>query len=200
MDDQKMTGKAMKSSLFGLFRLFTATAFTFCAIDVSAQGQTPANPPKAPSEFWRHVQFGGGVGLGFGSGFTNISLSPSAIYNFNEYVSAGVGLSGSYVKYKDYSPAVDQYQSWLYGGSIIGLFSPISQLQLSVELEQLRVNTTLDTDLYGEVHDDFWSTALFIGAGYRTQNVTIGLRYNLLFDPDTTVYADSWGPFVRVYF
>jgi hypothetical protein len=37
------------------------------------------------------VQFGGGVGLGFGSNYTDISLAPSAIYNFNEYVALGLG-------------------------------------------------------------------------------------------------------------
>jgi hypothetical protein len=36
-----------------------------------------------------NVQFGGGIGLGFGSGFTDISVAPSAIYNFNEYVALG---------------------------------------------------------------------------------------------------------------
>jgi hypothetical protein len=36
------------------------------------------------------VQFGGGVGLGFGSNYTDISLAPSAIYNFNEYVALGL--------------------------------------------------------------------------------------------------------------
>jgi hypothetical protein len=35
------------------------------------------------------VQFGGGVGLGFGSNYTDISFAPSAIYNFNEYVALG---------------------------------------------------------------------------------------------------------------
>jgi hypothetical protein len=35
-------------------------------------------------DFWQNVQFGGGVGLGFGSNYTDISFG-SAIYNFNEY-------------------------------------------------------------------------------------------------------------------
>jgi hypothetical protein len=39
------------------------------------------------------VQFGGGVGLGFGSNYTDISLAPSAIYNFNEYVALGLGVN-----------------------------------------------------------------------------------------------------------
>ncbi|NUY80414.1 hypothetical protein HUK80_05865 [Flavobacterium sp. MAH-1] len=165
-----------------------------------AQDGSWDGPDPYRSEFWSHVQVGSGLGLGFGSGYTDIAIAPSAIYNFNKYIAAGVGLNGNYVRYKDYSLTIDEYRSWIYGGSVIGLFMPIEQLQLSVELEQLRVNSRLETTEFGTVHDDFWNTGLFVGAGYRTQNVTVGLRYNLLYDPDKTVYADSWMPFVRIYF
>jgi hypothetical protein len=49
-----------------------------------------------------NVQFGGGIGLGFGSGFTDISVAPSAIYNFNEYVAFGAGLQYKYLKQRDF--------------------------------------------------------------------------------------------------
>jgi hypothetical protein len=150
-------------------------------------------------------QFGGGLGLSIGSGYTDIMIAPGAIYNFNRYVAAGVGLQGSYVYSKDY------YESYIYGGSLIGLFQPIPQVQLSVELEQLRVNTTYDTTYWYYYNDgpysaqadrteNFWNTALYLGAGYRVQNVTIGVRYNVLFDDDESGYSDGFMPFVRVYF
>src|SRR5690606_21245602 len=65
---------------------------------------------RTKNPFWENVQFGGGLGLGFGSNFTNITVAPSGIYNFNEYFSAGLGLQYSYVKQKGY------YQSNIYGG------------------------------------------------------------------------------------
>lgn len=164
--------------LFG----FNATIF--------AQNTSEVN---TKSNFWDKVQFGGGLGLGFGNGYTNISVAPSGIYNFNEYVSAGLGVQYSYVKDRDF------YQSNLYGGSIIALFNPIQQIQLSTEIEQLRVNTTFET-IYGEDDDDFWNTALFLGAGYRTNNVTFGVRYNVLYKDGDGVYADPFMPFVRIYF
>lgn len=145
------------------------------------------------SNFWSNVQIGGGIGLGIGSGYTNIMVAPSGIYNFNQYISAGLGLQYSYVKNKGY------YQSNIYGGSIIGLFNPIPYLQISTELEQLRVNTNFDTNT-GTVADNFWNTALFLGAGYRTNNVTLGLRYNVLHKDNQGVYVDALMPFVRVYF
>jgi len=89
---------------------------------------------RSSSDFWNKVQFGGGIGLGFGSGYTDISITPSAIYNINEYVSLGLGAKYSYVSQKNY------YNSHLYGGSIIALFNPIREIQLSAELEELRVN------------------------------------------------------------
>lgn len=183
-----------------LQNFFAAIVCCIFAAQMRAQDSTYSQPPRMPSDFWKRVQVGGGLGLGFGNGYTDIAVAPSAIYNFNRYFAAGVGVTGNYVRFRDYSADVDEYRSWIYGGSVIGLFMPIPQIQLSVELEQLRVNSRLETVDFGTVHDDFWNTGLFLGAGYRTQNVTIGLRYNVLFDPDKTVYADSWMPFVRVYF
>lgn len=145
------------------------------------------------SNFMSKVQFGGGLGLNFGSNYTNITVAPSAIYNFNKYVSAGLGLQYSYIKQKDL------YESNMYGGSIVSLFNPIPQIQLSAELEQLRVNNSYE-DYWGGGSNDFWNTALFLGSGFRTNNVTIGARYNVLYDEDKDVYGNAFMPFVRVYF
>lgn len=183
------------SKTFVLTTLLTLTWGIFSQVTAQV-----SDPPPARSDFWNHVRIGGGLGLGFGSGFTDITVAPSAIYEFNQYVSAGIGLSGSYVRYRRYSPEVNEYRSWIYGGSIIGLFHPIPQIQVSLELEQLRVNTTLETVSSGDLKDNFWNTGFFVGAGYRNHNVTIGLRYNILHDPDRTVYGDALMPFVRVYF
>lgn len=150
-----------------------------------------SNSLTSKNQFWDKVQFGGGLGLGIGNGFTNIAVAPSAIYNFNQYVSAGLGLQYSYLKQKNF------YDSHTYGASVIGLVNPIPEIQLSVELEQLRVNVNYQDINYKE---NFWNTGLFLGAGYRAQNVTIGARYNVLFDKDKNVYGDAFMPFVRVYF
>ena len=144
-------------------------------------------------DFWNRVHFGGGLGFGFGSNYTNIALAPSAIYDFNQYISAGIALQGSYVKQKNF------YESYMYGPTFIVLGNPIPQIQLSAELEQLRVNVAYE-DRLGFPNDNFWNTALFLGAGYRTNNITIGARYNVLHDSGNNVYSDALMPFVRVYF
>lgn len=177
-----------KNALHNLTKTLTVIFFLTLNFSISAQ---VATPPKVKSDFWKKVQFGGGIGLGLGSEYTNISLAPSAVYNVNKYFSAGVGVQYSYLKQKNL------YKSNMYGGSIIGLINPIEQVQLSAELEQLRVN--IDYEGLSSGSNDFWNTGLFVGAGYRMENVIIGARYNLLFDKDKGVYGDALIPFVRVF-
>lgn len=38
---------------------------------------------KIKSPFWKNVTYGGGLGLAVGGGFTDVSLAPTAYYNFN---------------------------------------------------------------------------------------------------------------------
>lgn len=158
----------------------------FCFSNTFAQTDTTQR-----NEFWSHVRFGGAIGLNFGNNYTEITLAPSAIYDFNRYFSLGVGLRGSYAQEKNY------YESWIYGGSLIALSTPIDFLQLSVELEQLRYNVTNEYPIAYD--DDFWNTGLYLGAGYFSGNVTVGIRYNVLYNSDK-IYAEPWLPFVRVYF
>ena len=147
---------------------------------------------ETPNPFWEQVQFGGGLGVSFGNGNFSGTLAPSAIYNFNNYVAMGPSLIFSY-------QTDDFFKSTLYGGSWITLVNPIPEVQLSAEIEQLRVHQEIEF-IEGTVTDNFWNTALFAGAGYRTGPVTFGIRYNVLFQDDDRVYASAWNPFVRVFF
>ena len=158
------------------------------AINVNGQ-QNAAAKPK--SEFWNKVQLGGGLGVGVGTGTTNVSIAPTAIYNFNQYVSAGLGIQYNNFKQKDL------FTSNMYGGSVVGLFNPIKEAQFSLEIEQLRVNES-SVGVFSS--RNFWNTGLFLGAGYRMENVTAGVRYNVLFNKDKNVYGDAFMPFIRVYF
>jgi hypothetical protein len=182
----------MKKTLFfsdsKFFLILIAILFNF---SVFAQQSIPTPSPK--SEFWQKVRFGGGLGLNIGNNTTSITVAPSAIYDVNQYVSLGLGVQGSYVSYRD------SYKSYIYGASLIGLINPIEQVQLSLELEQLRVNTTFDSSLSTPARRN-WNTALFLGAGYVANNITIGARYNVLYKQTDNVYGQAFMPFVRVYF
>lgn len=165
--------------------------FSICNVfEITAQ-DTIEN--KLKNDFWEKVQFGGGLGLAFGNGYSNISVAPSGIYNFNEKIALGMGLQYSYVKQNGF------YQSHIYGGSLISLFNPIEKVQLSAEIEQLRVNSSFPSNIQN-IKESFWNTALFLGAGYRTNNITLGLRYNVLHKDKNNVYVDALMPFIRIYF
>ncbi len=60
-----------------------------------------AQNPTAKSDFWSRVRFGGGLGLGFTNGGFNASVSPSAIYQFNNQFAVGTSLNFNYAKYKN---------------------------------------------------------------------------------------------------
>ena len=167
----------------------------FCSTTVFAQENQEFYTPTT-TNFWSDVQIGGALGLGFGSGYTNISVAPSAIKPITEQFSAGLGLQFNYLKSKGF------FESTSYGVNLIGIYSPAPMIQLSAELEQLRVNNRLWTNFGGTntINDNFWNTALFLGAGYNQGNVTIGVRYNVLFKEDNWVYSQAWMPFIRVYF
>jgi hypothetical protein len=176
-------------SSFRVFKIVFCTVLT--GFYLNARAQNTSNPLTTKNDFWQKVQIGGGIGLSIGSGYTDILVAPGAIYNFNPYFAAGLGLQGSYVRAKY------DYEAYIYGGSVIGLFNPVEFMQLSVELEQMRVNRNFAGSINS---DNFWNTGLFLGAGYRSQNVTIGARYNVLYNKNDFVYSDAFMPFIRVYF
>lgn len=179
---KKSATKTVSKSILAILSLL------FCC-GLFAQEQT--NMPTQQNDFWRKVQYGGGIGMNFGSGYTDIAISPSAIYNINSIFAVGTALQFGYVSAKN------DYTSFLYGASLIGLINPVPQVQLSVELEEIYVNTDYK---YYDVSDSFWNTALYLGAGYRTGNITVGIRYDVLFNKNRSYYSDAFMPFVRVYF
>ncbi len=171
---------ALRLGLFALISLlFTVHSF----------GQNSDPQPT----FWQQVRFGGGLGMSFGDGFTSITVAPSAIYEVSEQFATGIGLNFTYNKLRN------NYNATIVGGSVIGLYNPIPELQVSAEFEELNVSRNFDSNL-GIEDDNYWYPALFLGAGYRTGNVTFGIRYDVLYDEDRSIYADPYIPFVRVYF
>ncbi len=184
----------MKSfSFFTLKSLFFLSILLVSMSELNAQDDK-VNAPKTKSDFWKKVRFGGGFSLNPGNGSFNATLAPSAIYQFNNSFAVGVGLTGTYSSVKNISNSV------ILGGSIISLYSPIKEIQLSAEFEEVNVSRKFKGD-FAELEDDnYWYPALFVGAGYRTNFATIGIRYDLLYDENTSVFQNAWAPFVRVYF
>lgn len=177
--------KLVFTLLFGFLALFTV------------YGQITTN------EFWNNVRYGGNLGLSFGSGYTAIQLAPQAIYQVNPYVGIGLGLNGSYVKRnfdRDNRFPNDNldFSSTILGGSIIGVANPIREIQLSADFEYLNVNQNFEDPQFRD--DNYWVPALFLGAGYVNGPITIGARYDVLYDDGRSIYRNGIQPFVRVLF
>ncbi|PZD78304.1 alpha-ketoglutarate decarboxylase [Mesonia sp. K7] len=147
---------------------------------------------KGSNHFWENVRFGGGLGLSIGDGFFSGSLLPSAIYDVNNFYSVGVGLNFTYA-------SSNNFDTFVYGGSVINIFRPTQGLQLSAEFEELRVDRAYNANGIS-YQEDYWYPALFLGLGYDTGNVTVGVRYDVLYDEEKSIYGTPLMPFVRVYF
>jgi len=166
------------------FKLIFLAIFLKSTLFFSQQKQTTI---KSKSAFWKNVQFGGGLTLNFWNNTTNLGIAPSAIYNFNNQFSAGFGLSYLYSKNKNSIEALNAY-----GGSIIGLYNPIKNIQLSTEFEQTYFKIGNQSEFV---------PALYLGLGYTAQkNMAIGIRYDLLYKENTSLYQNALMPFVRIYF
>lgn len=152
------------------------------------------NSTEASNDFWENVQFGGGLGLNFGDGYFSGSVSPNAIYRFSPYIATGVGLNFQYSSQKE------AFKSTVLGGSVLGLFNPYQELQISTEFELQNVSRDFDEDFVSNADDNYWYPALFLGLGYTNGNVTFGVRYDVLYDKDKSIYAEAWMPFVRFWF
>lgn len=139
------------------------------------------------------VRFGGGINIGVGNNYSTFSISPSALYDFSDKFSAGLSATYVYVKNKS---TVSRTTN-IYGGSVLALYKPIRNMQFSTEFEQLKINQNI-----AFLNDaDLWQSALYIGAEYVTGNISMGLRYDVLFDKATNIiYSSALSPIFRVYF
>jgi len=164
------------------------TVFIFSSFNLFSQ-----NSDLDKHRFIDDVRFGGGINMGTGSSYTSFSISPSAIYDFSNEFSAGLSLTYVYVKNKSFANSTTN----IYGGSVLALYKPINNLQFSTEFEQLKIDQK-----YAFVNNsDLWQSALYIGAEYVTGNISMGLRYDVLFDENTNViYSSALSPIFRVYF
>lgn len=177
--------------------IFTTKYFKFAIIlcffstFLIAQEETNNTTPLE-NDFWSHVRFGGGIGLGFGNGYTTIALAPSAIYSFNDQFALGPGLNFNY------SSSKNEFDATVLGASVIALYKPVSDLIFSAEFEENNVQLN---DKIIDSSRNYWYPALYMGGGYAVSDfVSIGIRYDVLFDDTKSIYGSAFTPFVRAYF
>lgn len=139
------------------------------------------------SDFWENVQFGGGFTLGLGTQ-TTIGISPSAIYNFDNGFSLGAGLGYLHSKVNDFITNV-------YSTSIIGLYQTNFGFQFSGDFDYYFAN---QSDNFGSFRTSF--PALHLGVAYNQGRFAIGIRYDVLYDENKSIFASPISPIIRFYF
>ncbi len=165
-----------------LFAFDTASAQV--QMDSISTVENPVEPAKK-------LNFGLGFGLNFVGG-TSVSLSPNLTYQVSDKISAGAGLLFNYTAIKDLQ------NTTTIGANIIGNYYPIDKLLTTLEFAEMHVNRNV---LYTNIKDNFWDSALFVGVGYQiTPKISVGGKYNLLYDKDKSVYSSPLVPFVNISF
>ncbi len=155
---------------------------------LSAQQNKQEENKKSISD---KIHFGGGIQLSIGNAYTVIGISPSAIYELNEHFASGISATYLYVNDKFYNSKQN-----VYGGSVLVLYNPIKELQLNSEFEYLRINRITNLP-----NTDYWIPALYVGAGYAIgKHGAVGVRYDLLWKENKSVYNDALTPYFRFYF
>ena len=155
------------------------------------QGFSQEKEAAKEAGFWKNVRFGGGIQLNIGRGYANVGVSPSAIYEVSEKFAFGTGVSYLYSRYK-----LQDVTYHVIGGSILALYNPLKEIQLSMEFEELNI-----TEKTYNSKDSYWLPALYVGAAYSMgRNVAMGVRYDILYDENKSIYNSAFTPFVRIYF
>lgn len=140
------------------------------------------------TDFWDNVQFGGGFTASFGNQ-TTIGISPSAIYNFDNGFALGAGLGYLYSEIGDFTTNV-------YNTSIIGLYQTNLGIQLSADFDYYFAS---QSDFNGDTFNSNFP-ALHLGIAYNQGRFAFGVRYDVLYDENTSVFASPISPVVRFYF
>ncbi|WP_299013705.1 hypothetical protein [uncultured Polaribacter sp.] len=141
------------------------------------------------SDFWEHVQFGGGFTLNFANNQTNIGIAPSAIYNFDNGFALGASVNYLHSKINDFTTN-------LYGASLISLYQTKFGFQLSGEFDYNFANQ----QILGGGTTNLNFPALHLGVAYNQGRFAVGLRYDVLYDENNSVFASPISPVVRFYF
>ncbi|MEW7289005.1 alpha-ketoglutarate decarboxylase [Aquimarina sp. 2304DJ70-9] len=139
------------------------------------------------------ISFGGNLGIGFGNDTFSGVIEPYAVYNFSEEFAAGVGVSFGYTESNNFT-------AFNYGGSLISFYSPIPEIRLSAEFQEMGVSRTFERIGLEDIKQDYWYPALFVGAGYRLGNISVGIRYDVLYDEDKSIYGSAYVPFFSVFY
>ncbi len=138
------------------------------------------------------IYFGGGVGFSSGSNTTNLSLSPQVGYKITERLSAGIGLTYQYVKFRLVSSSINNY-----GWSVFTRCTITQQFFAYSEFENLQFEYFTSISPERTERDTY--NSLLMGGGYSESisgrtSFSMSVLYNVLYDPSDPIqpYNSPW--------
>ncbi len=149
-----------------------------------AYGNVPAAAAPKPS-FWDRTNLGGNFGLSFGR-VTYIEASPLLMYNVNERLQLGPGLTYIYLR-NNVRPFV--YSTSVYGGRLFGRYFVLPDAFVQTELETLNFEER-NADFNGR----YTIFNPLVGGGYRVPGGRLGggffftALYNLNYQANLSPY------------
>ena len=173
-------------ALVGIF-VFSQVVFSQTTNDTITSGNIDTLTLKEP----KRLQFGCGFGLNFVGG-TTLGLSPNLTYNVSDKVAFGLGVQWNYLSIKNIQ------NTTTYGANTFFQYRPSQKIMTLLEFAQLRVSTKTEID---DSKNSYWDSALFVGAGFNvTDKISVGAKFNLLYNEDESVYSSPVIPFVNISF
>jgi len=171
---------------------------SFCAIllilccKAQAQDSTMIRKNPLKPRFWDRVYVGGNVGFQFGT-VTFAELSPLIGYQFTPKITAGVGVTYQYYRYKDRNY---ELKTNVYGGRVFGRYFFTDFLFAHVEYEYLNLEAFDFYPLRRRVDVE----SVLVGGGYlqRFGSGNSGVFIMLLYNLTESAYTPYTNPIIRI--
>ena len=154
----------------------TILLLTFCG-SVFAQSVT-MQADKSSGFSVKKITYGGSLGASFSTNTSAVTIAPQVGYNFTDQFNAGVGISYSYLNFKNStSNEKDNY----VGFNIYGRVKILQFLLLQVQPEINHVWWTTEDNFSGEkISGAEFVPSFIVGAGFWYQNMYAMFFYDLV--------------------
>jgi hypothetical protein len=174
-----------------LYIFFCLALFSFCGT-AHAQDSTMIRKHPLKERFLDKVFVGGNLGFQFGT-VTFAEVSPLIGYRITDKISAGIGATYQYYRYKD---PTYQLETNVYGGRVFGRYFFTDYLFAHAEYEYLNLEAY---DFYPTRRVDVES--LLVGGGYFQHlgsSSSSGVFVMLLYNLTESAYTPYSNPIIRI--
>jgi len=177
-------------------KILVLILFAFVAGTYAQTSPFTLSPEKSQSGVYkkkaRKWQFYGGFGLSLTNQYFYIEFQPGILYRMTPKFHLGSNLNFNYATRTNYGV---RQNIFVYGFDALAIYLPFRQMEMSADYQYLYARIQQNSQ---------WTKrqvpALFIGAGYRTPHAVIGIRYDLLYQENRSLYPSAFMPYIRIYF